>query len=301
MKRNVRFLGALGLISMALLIALASPAGTPRGTSAAQGATVSLLPSSQNIELGDSFAVDVTIENATKIAAFEFRVKYDPDILKLEGVSQTDFLASTGRSIVCPPVADEQADRTTDAWFGCATINTSSGAPVSGSGVIAHMSFTAKGAGLTYLTFVKLELADDLSDDCCSPVSWNESSVRVIGSDESTPDNLPPTPTRNPAALTPTPIIGAPTPSTWLTPEPGQTPMTRTIDVARTSGTTANSGSSGSQGSAGGSPRAGEGPGKSDPAWWPPLLAGLLAAAGTALLPLAIHMRRSRQSVGPKN
>jgi hypothetical protein len=289
-NKNLRFLGALGLIGAGMLTALVSLAGTPGGTSAAQGATVSLLPSSQNVDLGESLAVDVAIENATDIAAFEFRVKYDPDILELQDVSETDFLASTGRTITCPPITNEQARKTTDAWFGCATINTTNGPPVSGSGVLAHITFTAKGAGITYLTFVKLELADDFSDDCCSPISWNESSVRVVGSEEPTPENLPPTPTRDPAALTPTPIVGAPTPSTYLTPEPGQTSMTRTVDAVRAS-TGSGSDSSDSQGSAGGSPRAGEGPGKAGPAWWPPLLAGLLAAAGASLLPLAFYLR----------
>jgi hypothetical protein len=293
MNRSVKFLAALGLLSVGLLIATVSLAGASRDTSAAQGATIGLLPASQNVQLGRSFTVDVVVENATNIAAFEFRIKYDPKVLKLEGVSETDFLASTGRSVVCPPPA--AAEETTDAWLGCATTNINSGPPVNGSGILAHIKFSAKGPGLTYLTFVKYELSGDMSDDCCAPVSLNEASVRVIGSDEPTPENLPPTPTRNPAALTPTPISNAPTPSTWLTPEAGATPMTRMLDgagdSARASGTTGSSSRSNPQGTSSGSPRAGEGPGESDPAWWPPLLAGLLAAAGASLLPLGLYLK----------
>jgi len=291
MNKSVRFLTALGLISVGLLIATVSLAGASRDTSAAQGATVSLKPSSQNVQIGDAVTIDVAVENATNLGAFEFRVKYDPDVLKLEGIAKTDFLTSTGRPVACPPITDEAASKTKDAWFGCATIDKSAGAPVSGSGVLAHVSFTAVGSGLTYLTFVKLELADDMSGDCCSPIAWSESAVRVIAPDQPTPEDLPATPTRNPKALTPTPIAAAPTPSTWLTPEPGATPMTRTVGSARASGTTDNSGDSASQGRAGGSPRAGEGPGRADPAWWPPLAAGLLAIAGASLLPFALYLR----------
>jgi hypothetical protein len=294
MKRSVRFFGAVSLISSVLLVAMVSLAGSSSGTSAAQGATVSLLPSSQNVQVGQSFAVDVSVENVTNMAAFEFRVKYDPDILTLEGITETGFISSTGRDAHClVPSADPEASEPGNAWYGCGTTaNPDSGAPVSGSAVIAHISFSARGPGLTYLTFIRLpELSDENGDDCCSPVSWNEASVRVIGSDESTPQDLPPTPTRNPSALTPTPVIGAPTPSTYLTPEPGSTPMTRTVDAARASGTSGSSGNSGSQGTSGGSPRAGEGPGKNDPAWWPPLLAGLLAAAGASLLPVGLYLR----------
>jgi len=291
MNRRVRFLTSLGLISVGLLIATLSLAGTSRGTSAAQGATVRLVPASQNVQLGESLEVDVAVEDATNIAAFEFRVKYDPAVLKLDGITKTDFLTSTGRSVTCPPLIDEAAKMTKDAWFGCATTNKSAGAPVSGSGVLAHVSFTAVGPGLTYLTFVKLELADDWGGDCCNPVGWSESAVRVIAPDQPTPEDSPATPTRNPAALTPTPIAGAPTPSTWLTPEPGKTPMSRTVGSSRASGATGNSGDSASQGTAGGSPRAGEGPGKADTAWWPPLAAGLLAIAGASLLPFALYLR----------
>lgn len=291
MKRNIRYSGALITLAVGLLVAMVSLLESPGGISAAQGATVRLLPNSQNVQVGDSLNVDVTIEDATGLAAFEFRVKYDPSVLKLEGVTKTDFLASTGRPVTCPPPDEEAAKRTTDAWFGCATLNTTAGPPKSGSGILAHISFSALGPGLTYLTFVKLQLADDFSEDCCSPLSFSEAAVRVIAPDEPTPETLPPTPTRNPSALTPTPFADAPTPSTWLTPGPDETPMTRLADRAHASGTTGNSGGSGSQGTAGGSPRAGEGPSEKDPAWWPPLLAGLLAAAGASLLPLSLHLR----------
>jgi hypothetical protein len=304
MNRSVRFLGPLGILGVGLLIAGALVARSADDTSAAQGATVSLLPSSQNVQLGETFTIDVAIDNATNLAAYEFRITYDPNILTIEGVTQTDFLRSTGRGVSCPPIGDEAARKTTDVWFGCATVNKSSGSPVGGSGVLAHISFSAKGPGLTYLTFVKLQLADDMSDDCCAPVSLREAAVRVIAPDEPTPDHLPPTPTLDPAALTPAPNPAASTPSgrSWLlTPEPGETPMTRPIDGMNTTGAnTSSPGRSGgaAQGTAGspagGSPRAGEGPPEKDAAWWPVLIGGLLAAAGAALLPLAAYLGGAR-------
>ena len=293
MNRSVKFSGALGLFSVGLLIIAVALQGAARSTSAAQGATVRLVPGSQNVRLGDDVEIDVVIDDATNIAAFEFRLKYDPDVLKLEGVTATDFLKSTGRGVFCQrATVDPVAVEPGNVWFGCATQNKNGGPPVSGSGVVARLTFSTSGPGLTYLTFSRMPLlADDMSEDCCAPVSLTESAVRVIAPDQPTPADLPATPTRNPAALTPTPIAAAPTPSTWLTPEPGATPMSRTVESARASGTTGSSGNSASQGTAGGSPRAGEGPGKADPAWWPPLVAGLLAIAGASLLPFALYLR----------
>jgi hypothetical protein len=292
MNRSTKFLGLIGLLATGLLLAVVARA--PHGTSAAQGATIRLLPGSQNVPIGDSLTIDVAVENATNLAAFEFRLKYNPDVLELIGVTQADFLGSTGRNVTCyrPADADPSQALPGNVGLGCVTGNTpGSEPPVNGSGLLAHIKFSAKGPGLAYLTFVKAELSDVMSEDCCSPVSLSEAAVRVIAPDDPTPESLPPTPTPNPAALTPTPISNAPTPSTWLTPEPGQTPMTRSVENARASGTTGNSGRSDPSGSAGGSPRAGEGPSESDPAWWPPLLAGLLAAVGASLLPLALYLR----------
>jgi hypothetical protein len=292
MNRSVSFLGPLGILGVGLLIAAVSAARSPNDTIAAQGATVSLVPSSQNVQIGETFTVDVVIDNATNLAAYEFRITYDPNILKIEGVTQTDFLRSTGRGVMCPPIGDEAARKTTDAWFGCATINKGAGPPVGGSGVLAHISFSARGPGLTYLTFVKLELADDMSEDCCAPVSWRESAVRVIAPDEPTPEDPPPTPTFDPTAMTPAPNPAAPTPGTsYLAPEPGETPMTRPIDGSYMTGASTGSSGDEAQGTAGGSPRAGEGPPEKDAAWWPMLIGGLLAAAGVSLLPLAAYLR----------
>jgi len=304
MDRSVRFLGLVGLVGVGLLIAAASLASAPDNTSAAEGTTVSLLPSSQNVDLGDTFTVDVAVDNATNLAAYEFRIKYDPNILRIEDITETDFLRSTGRGVTCPPIGDEAARTTTDAWFGCYTDNKNSLPPVGGSGVLAHIRFSAIGPGLTYLTFVKVELADDLANDCCAPFSWEESAVRVIAPDEPKPDRLPATPTHDRAALTPTPNPAAPTSSTgpsWLTPEPGEAPLARPLDGSYaagvdTSGSGASGGSGaggGAQGTAGGSPRAGTGPPEEQAILWPTLAAGLLAAGGATSLSFAFYLRRA--------
>jgi Cohesin domain len=291
MKRHSKALGLIGILGAALLFA--AGLWTATDTSAAPGATVRLLPSSQNVEVGDTLTLDVTIDNTTNLAAFEFRINYDPNILKVTSVNETDFLSSTGRGAGCPPIADEAASKTTDVWFGCATTNKSSGPPVNGSGTLAQVTFSAIGPGLTNLTFVKLELADDMSNDCCAPVSISEAAVRVIGTDEPTPESLPPTPTRNPTAMTPTP-----NPAGWV-PLPG--PLLPSAEERARGGTsgsdgTANgtTGASGdSQGTTGGSPRAGEGPPQNPDALWPAVTAAILAAGGMALLSLAFYTRRA--------
>ena len=286
MKQRARLLGLIGLIVTGLFIAAVSAVTRSPDASAAPGTTVRLSPASQNVEVGDIVTVDVAIDDVTRLAAFEFRTKYNTKVLKFEDVTETDFLGSTGRQVVCPPPTG--AGETDDILFGCATMKAGGAQPVDGSGVLAHISFSAIKPGLTYLTFTKLDLSDDMSEDI--PASRNEAAVRVVGSGESTAEALPATPTLDPLALTPAPIAAAPTPSTWLTPEPGATPMSRLVESVRRSGT-ADDGSGGSQSGSSNSPRAGEGPGEGSPVWWPPLLAGLLAAAGASLLPVSLYLR----------
>ncbi len=90
-----------------------------------------------------------------------------------------------------------------------------------------------------------------------------------------------------------------------MTPEPGQTPMTRWLDSSTTGSTGGSSNSSsgdasgaGAQGRTGDSPRAGEGPPQEDDAWWPMLAAGLLAISGTALHP-ACPVPATGRNTGP--
>jgi hypothetical protein len=309
MKRSVRFLGPIGLLGVGLLIAAASAARAPDDTSAAQGATVSILPNSQNVRSGDAFTIDVAAENVTNLAAFEFIISFDPEILSVGSIQESGFLGSTGLAVSCQgPITDPDYVPPGSVRFGCETTKLAAARP-SGSGVLATVTFVAIGEGVSPLTFGPLQLADDQTADCCNPITVREAAVRAVGPDDPTPESLPPTPTRNPRAMTPTPIPGAPTRRSGLV-LPGS-PVLPGTEYQDPGGAAAGAGgASGSSGGASGggtvagggadaagrtgaSPRAGTGPPAEETPWWPILASGLLAAGGATLLSLAAYARRA--------
>jgi hypothetical protein len=292
MKRSVRFLGPLGILGVGLLIAAVSAARSPNDTIAAQGATVSLVPSSQVVDLGDTFTVDFSAENVTNLAAFEFKVSFDPNVLNVESVSQTDFLGSTDRNISCERVTDPIAVPPGNVWFGCVSSASGDAVLPSGSGVLATVTFRAIGDGVSPLIFRKVELTDDFAINCCAPITIREAAVQVPAPDEPTPRDLPPTPTLDPTAMTPTPNPVAPPPSSGpLLPSSDDQSAAGGAGSRYAPGGAATGGEG--QGGTSGSPRAGEGPPEKDAAWWPMLIAGLFAAGGAALLSLAFYVRRA--------
>jgi len=302
MKRSVRFLGPIGLLGVGLLIAAASAARAPDDTSAAQGATVSLLPSSQNVQRGDTFTIDVAAENVTNLAAFEFTISFDPGILSVGSIQESGFLGSTGRNVSCQgPLTEPPYVSAGSVKFGCVTESPSVTALPVGLGVLATVTFVAIGEGVSPLTFGPLQLANGNTGDCCEPITPNEAAVRVVGPDDPTPESLPPTPTRNPRAMTPTPIPGAPTPRSGpVLPgteyqDPGGTAAGAGDTSASSSGTSSSGGAAsgdGTTGSTGASPRAGTGPPAEETPWWPILASALLAVGGATLLSLAAYARR---------
>jgi hypothetical protein len=313
MKRSVRFLGPIGLLGVGLLIAAASAAGAPDDTSAAQGATLSILPNSQNVRSGDTFTIDVAAENVTNLAAFEFIISFDPEILSVGSIQESGFLGSTGRDVSCVgPITFDPDDELHlvspgEVKFGCNTARVDT-PPPSGSGVLATVTFAAIGEGVSPLTFGPLQLVDDQLWPCCSPLTINEAAVRVVGPDDPTPESLPPTPTHNPTAMRPTPIPGAPTPrsgpvlpgSPVLPGTEYQDPGGTAAGAGGTSGSSSGASSSGgaasgdgTTGSTGTSPRAGTGPPAEETPWWPILASALLAVGGATLLSLAAYARRA--------
>jgi uncharacterized membrane protein YgcG len=302
MKRSVRFLGPIGLLGVGLLIAAASAARAPDDTSAAQGATVSLVPSSQNVRSGDTFTIDVAAENVTNLAAFEFIISFDPDILSVGSIQESGFLGSTGRDVWCEgPITEPPYVSPGNVRFGCSTVNIDTARPA-GSGALATVTFVAIGEGVSPLTFGMVQLGDEKGYDCCNPITVREAAVRVLGPDDPTPESLPPTPTRNPRGLTPTPIPGAPTPRSGplLPGSEYQVPGGTASGAGGTSGSSSGAsgggtvagGGAGAAGEPGASPRAGSGPPAEETPWWPILASALLAVGGATLLSLAAYARR---------
>jgi hypothetical protein len=286
-----------------LFIAAASAARAPDDTLAAQGATVSILPNSQNVQSGDTFTIDVAAENVTNLAAFEFTISFDPNILSVGSIQESGFLGSTGRDVWCEgPFTEPPYVSPGNVKFGCGTPKgASTTALPSGSAVLATVTFVAIGEGVSPLTFGPVSMTNNLGEDRDLSRTVNEAAVRVVGPDDPTPESLPPTPTRNPRAMTPTPIPGAPArrsgpvlPGSPVLPgteyqDPGGAASGSSGGASSSGGAAAGDGTTGSTGA---SPLAGSGPPAEETPWWPILASGLLAVGGAGLLSLAAYVRR---------
>jgi hypothetical protein len=298
MKRSVRFLGLLG-VGLFIAAAAVWPDG---GTVGAQTAVMKIVPARQTVDIGDgNFTLEVLaeqVDDPNGLAAFEFKLSYDPEVIRFVEVKAGPFLGSTERDVHCIASRHDSAG-TEDIQFGCGTIAQGPPWGPTGSGLLATVTFAPRAAGTTSLNvaaqMTKVIPAYSIPDENIAVVGQG-GSVTVVGSGPE-PTPRPDEPIAIPIVVVPsvTPPAVTPTGPSWLAPEPGETPMTRPIDGSYMTG--ASTGSSGDEaqgtagGSAGGSPRAGEGPPEKDAAWWPMLIGSLLAAAGVSLLPLAAYLR----------
>ena len=116
---------------------------------------------------GNALAVMLTARNVTDLSvAGPIRLKWDPKLLRLNQIAPGDFLKQDGQN---PPVIDIRNDT------GEATISVSrvAGAPgVTGSGVLAQLTFMAigKGAGSVTITDAALKNSQQLSIAASLPV-----------------------------------------------------------------------------------------------------------------------------------
>jgi hypothetical protein len=194
--------GACPGIVAVLLLGLVGFGLREFSSAGAQGtALVKLDPPARTVDYASgNFAIDVLIEAAPEVAAFEFALEFDAAILGYVDVSEGPFLAKTGRRLLCPsPVIDVGYVR-----FGCATSGTTP-VPASGSGVLGTVTFRPKASGRSDVDFVGTQLADVLGDNV--PSSQQGGSVTVRGGPAPAP-----TPSPAPGEPTPTPRIGPGTP-----------------------------------------------------------------------------------------
>ena len=303
MKRRNKTLGLIGMMA-ALLLFAAAAVWLAATTAQAQTPTMKIVPAGQTVDISDgNLSIDIVIEGVGNLGAFEFKLVIDPAVVRLVGVTEGSFLGSTGRQVHCqaPTYYQSAPGMPADTLrFACATTGTGTPGPA-GSGTLATVTLAPRKAGTSILNLIAWDDETGTTNTIGDTIEVTSSGgqVTVVGSGpEPTPepDEPTPIPTSPPIAhVTPTPGSGP----WWLTPEPGQAPMTRWLDGSTAGSTGGGSNSSsgetsgeGAQGRTGDSPRAGEGPPEEDAAWWPALAAGLLAISGTALIPLALYLQR---------
>lgn len=198
----------MGLMAMVAAMAwwIQSPAQTR-----ASAATVRLEPPSQSVPVdGGEFSVDIVVEDAVGVGAFEFRLSFDPGIIRYVGVERGPFMDGAGAQVSCVVYVPPERD---SVQYGCGTLGTVGTAipGASGSGVLARVRFAPVSVGTTNLLFTRLTLVrpevcvETCSDEDDLPVTAFDGAVRVY--DPASGDSsAPPTPKPDARRLTPTAI-----------------------------------------------------------------------------------------------
>jgi hypothetical protein len=292
----------LGLAALGLLALTAGTWFAP-DSARAQSVVMRLDPPSQTVDVSSGqFTVDVIIDGVTNLGAYEFELKFDPDVVRFVGVENGPFLSSTGRALRCqiPWLVDPGTGAPPDTIHVACGTNDPSPAGPDGSGLLSTVTFAPKKAGTNPLTLIA-----STGDTGVSNVAGEDlhavgqsGEVTIVGAGPTAtprPDEPTAVPTRQYGPV----VHVTPTPAgdSLFATEPGEPQLTRPMPGNAmaipngTSGASAAANPSGGSSSVGGSPRAGEGPPEDGAARWPTFAGGLLAAAGAGLLAFSILLK----------
>jgi hypothetical protein len=154
--------------ALALAVAAFAAALAPGAAHAQDVAVFKLSPQDQTVNLSAGTAtVDVRIENVSDMAAFQFVLRYDRGVLKNPTVQRGPFLGSTGRNVQCPaPVIDADRNGLGTVQYSCVTLQLGPG--VSGSGLLATVTFELAGGSQSPLVFYRQSVTNSNADSRCA-------------------------------------------------------------------------------------------------------------------------------------
>jgi LysM repeat protein len=196
--------------SIGLVLLLATLFSTPIGYGLAEGTMVVIAPSSREIGVGDTTTVDIRIEDVSNLYGAEVHLDFDPALVEVVDADpdKTGVQIEPGTF----PSPHFTAQNIVDQAYGKIHFATSQGPgeePVSGSGILAKITFRGKAGGTSAISFDSVILAD--RDGGAISTGTQSGSITVIG-DTPTPTHTPtpgPTPTHTPTpSVTPTPPPG---------------------------------------------------------------------------------------------
>ncbi len=211
MKNRKRTL--TGIIAVVLVIALAS---TVIPASFVQAATtvVRFDPAASTLSIGQTVTIHIRIDDVAGLAGDEVHILYNPSILEVQDAdpNQTGVQITIGSFLYPDFIALHSVDPV-QGKIDFSVLQLPPRPAVSGSGVLASITFKAIGNGTSPLTFSSVLLSDSNANPI--PASLQNGQVTVSGSSAPTPTPGPgsPTPTPTPGYPTPTPGPGYPTPT----------------------------------------------------------------------------------------
>lgn len=127
----------------------ANPAPNASATEAPAGKANLMLNAPATVANGTTFQVPVVLTGGTDVASVPMQIQYDPSKLSLVNVGDGDLLNRDGQIVAMAHRDDGPGDLTIN-------VSRSPGAPgVSGAGVVCVLTFQAKAAGQTQLSFAR--------------------------------------------------------------------------------------------------------------------------------------------------
>lgn len=113
------------------------------GTGSALGDNILISPASQTVSVGQTFTLDINVDQIPDLFDYQFSLSFDPAVLAAQNVTEGALFANTGNSFFSPGTIDNTAGTiltTADTLVGKVP-------GVSGPGTLAIVQFTAIAAG----------------------------------------------------------------------------------------------------------------------------------------------------------
>jgi len=174
--RSLLTLALIGGLLGGVCTAVASGIGDPLDdVGLLSPASVRIQPTTSTQCVDNVFTVDVMIDDATNLGAYEFDLAFDPDVVCVTDVVDGGFLGSTGRSVI--PLQPDINCSTGSASFGAFTLGATPPGP-NDSGKLATITLRAVSSGTTNLDLDGVQVTDTSGQP--DTVSVQDGSVTVL-------------------------------------------------------------------------------------------------------------------------
>ncbi len=121
-------------------------------------ATVQVTPSITNVNVGTVFNINVTVADVSNLYAWEFRIYFLNAIINCTAVTEGSFLRSAGTTVFLLNITNNYNSTYGRALAACTLLG--AGKSVSGSGVLATLTFNATSNGSSNLDLQETKLSD---------------------------------------------------------------------------------------------------------------------------------------------
>jgi PKD repeat protein len=140
---------------------------------------VKIDPPTKTVDLGDTFTVDVLVEGAESLAAYEFNMNFNPSVVEVRGVQDGPFLSSTGRSV--PTQTTRISNTVGMLYFGAFSVGADD--PPSDDGKLCTITLDAVGLGSSELDLHTVNLYSLIGFDVevNQPTTTGDGMVNVEG------------------------------------------------------------------------------------------------------------------------